>query len=90
MVPSLTALCTGLNSADLASLSQSKDAAGVLAAWTKLAADAPDAIKADMQLVATYLQAAVSHDYTAMSGAMTGFQAAIAHITTYIATNCHA
>ena len=85
----LSALCTGLNSSDLASLSHATDPTSALQAWNKLAADAPDAIKGDMQTVATFLQATVDHDYTKLQGAMTSLQTAITHISTYIGTNCH-
>ena len=39
--PNIAALCTGLNSADLASLAQAKDPTSAQQAWAKLAADAP-------------------------------------------------
>lgn len=88
--PNITALCTGLSSADLSSLSQAKDPATAEHAWEKLAADAPDAIKADMQTIDSYLKAAIARDYTSLSSAMPQLQTALTHIETYIATNCHA
>lgn len=87
--PNITALCTGLSSADLSSLSQAKDPATAEHAWEKLAADAPDAIKADMQTIDSYLKAAIARDYTSLSSAMPQLQTALTHIETYIATNCH-
>lgn len=83
------ALCSGLTKVDLGSLSQAKDMAGVQHAWAQFAANAPDAIKPDVQAVSSYLQAAINHDYTALQSAMGGLQTAITHITTYIAANCH-
>ncbi|HZP14447.1 MAG TPA: hypothetical protein VFA96_01390 [Nocardioides sp.] len=88
--PNITALCTGLSSADLSSLSQAKDPTTAEHAWEKLAADAPDAIKADMQTIDSYLKAAIARDYTSLSSAMPQLQTALTHIETYIATNCHA
>lgn len=87
--PNIAALCTGLNSADLASLAQAKDPTSAQQAWAKLAADAPDAIKGDMQTIATYLQDAVSHNYTALQGDLTNLQTAVTHIEAYVTTNCH-
>lgn len=88
--PSLSALCTGLNSADLSTLSQAKDPVSMEAAWARLAADAPDAIKADMQTIDGFLKATASRDYTSLASMTTQLQTALAHIETYIATNCHA
>lgn len=87
--PNITALCTGLNAADLSSLSQAKDPASAEQAWARLAADAPDAIKADVQTIDTYLKAAVAHDYTSLATVTSQLQTALTHLETYIATNCH-
>lgn len=59
-------------------------------AWAKLAADAPDAIKPDVQTIDKYLKAAVAHDYTALAGVTSQLQDALTHLETYITTNCHA
>jgi hypothetical protein len=87
--PNIAALCTGLNSADLASLAQAKDPASAEQAWSKLAADAPDAIKGDMQTIATYLHDAVSQNYTALQGDVANLQTAVTHIEAYVTANCH-
>jgi hypothetical protein len=87
--PSIAALCTGLNSADLASLSQAKDPASAEQAWSKLAADAPDAIKADMQTIDTYLKAAMARDYATLQTAAGNLSTAVTHIEAYVTANCH-
>lgn len=88
--PSITALCTGLNAADLSSLSQAKDPASAEQAWAKLAADAPDAIKPDMQTIDSYLKAVVAKDYASLGTVTSQLQTALMHVETYITTNCHA
>lgn len=78
--------CKDFNNGDLSSLGSSSDPSQAVALWDKLAADAPDDIKSDVQAVDDYLHSAVSGN---LSGAdPQKLSTAAQHIGTYYATHC--
>jgi hypothetical protein len=81
-----SAFCKDFSSADLSSLGSSSDASHAVALWDKLAADAPDEVKDDVQAVDDYLHKAVAGDINGLNAQK--LSSAAQHIGTYFAGHC--
>jgi hypothetical protein len=81
-----SAFCKDFSSADLSSLGSSSDPSQAIALWDKLAADAPDEVKDDVQAVDDYLHKAVAGDINGLDAQK--LSTAAQHIGTYFAGHC--